>query len=144
MKQLSKAIALASKEFDGRLDKGGSPYILHCLYVMYNCNSTNEDTLVAAVLHDLIEDTQINESDLITKGFTINSVKIILKVTHEKDETYDDYIKKVSTCPEATKIKLADLKHNSDITRLKGLRERDFRRLEKYCRAFSYLRKKLI
>jgi hypothetical protein len=64
-------------------------------------------------------------------------------LTHAPDEPYDAYIKRIATNRDATKIKLEDLRDNSDITRLKGLRQKDFERMEKYHRAFLFLQKTL-
>lgn len=66
----------------------------------------------------------------------VNTVRIL---THDKSFPYDDYIKQISLNEDAKKVKLADLKDNSDITRIKGLRKKDLDRIEKYHRAFVYL-----
>lgn len=139
---LDRAIALASKVFEGKHDKGGKPYILHCLHVMYGVinKGANEDTAIAAVLHDVIEDTDYTLADLADMGYNIDVLYILDLLTHRKTDTYKVYIKKISNSRQATMIKMEDLQHNSDITRLKGLRKKDFERLEKYIEAYTYLK----
>lgn len=121
------------------MDKGGTPYILHCIHVMGQVGPDPE-LMAAAVLHDIIEDVSEYDGDrLCAHGMSERIVRIDELMTHNAGESYDDYIKRISTCKDATKIKLADLAHNSDITRMKGLRKKDFDRLEKYHRAYMYL-----
>lgn len=140
MKQLAKAIAIAATYFDDTVDRGGQPYILHCLRVMNSVKHLGEDYMCAAVLHDIVEDTEITISDLSTiHKFNNDICMAIYCLTHLNKDSYDDYIKKIATNKMATLIKLADLKDNSDITRLKGLRKKDFDRLEKYHKAYVYL-----
>lgn len=138
---LDLAIAIASISFLGKFDKGGNPYILHCLFVMNEVKYTNdEDVMIAAVLHDLIEDTDWTTDDLLDLGFSEKVVVLLNRLTHWPEDSYDKYLDGMKGTPDAVKIKLADLKHNSMITRMKGLREKDFKRLEKYCRAYSMLK----
>lgn len=140
MTNLSKAIALASKLFECTLDKSGKPYILHCLRVMNNVNQKDEELMQIAVLHDVTEDTDYTIEDLAKIGFSSRVLSALTLLHHDKDkQDYDSYIKGISTNKDATIVKLADLKDNSDITRLKGLRKKDFDRLEKYHKAFVYL-----
>ena len=138
MKQLALAISITAKAFENVLDKGGQPYILHCLRVMNN-SVGNEDVKCAAVMHDLIEDTDYKFEDLTRLGFSDKVIGILHLLTHNPDTPYDDYIKAISVSEEASEIKRADLRDNSDITRLKGLRKKDLDRLEKYHRAYLYL-----
>ena len=138
---LGKAIALASRAFQERKDKGGQPYILHCLRVMNNLHTNDEELKIIAVLHDIIEDTTVTEECLYAMGFSYRVVSALRLLTHDRNVPYDDYIKAISFNADATKVKLADLKDNSDITRLKGLSKKDFDRMEKYHRSFVYLSK---
>jgi (p)ppGpp synthase/HD superfamily hydrolase len=137
---LSKAISLTASKFEGKCDKGGQPYILHCLHVMYQMPENDPELRMIAVMHDLIEDTDTTVCDLIEMGFPQRVLEGVCILTHLHDVTYDDYIKRISLSEDATKVKLADLRHNSDITRMKGLRKKDFDRLEKYQRAYIYLK----
>lgn len=139
---LDKAIAIAAAAFEGKFDKGGVPYILHCLHVMRQVEALGEQAQIAAVLHDLLEDRPdlYTAEKLIDLGFDPRTVSIIVLLTHAKDEPYMDYVMRISVSPIARAIKMADLRHNSDIHRMKGLREKDFERLVKYHKAYAFLR----
>lgn len=141
MKMLGKAIAIAAKAFEVKTDRGGKPYILHCLWVMNATGGDDEDVLCAAVLHDLVEDCpEWTIKRLLDEGFSQRTVDIINILTHRKaDQSYDDYIKGIALDTDCTRIKKKDLEHNSSITRLKGLGKKDFDRAEKYHRAYTYL-----
>lgn len=141
---LGTAIALASEVFRNATDKGGKPYILHCLQVMHWVDQSDETLMQIAVMHDVIEDTHVTLNDLRALGFSERVVNALDSLTHWKGEPYDNYINRVATNGDAVKVKLADLRHNSDIMRIKGLREKDFERLEKYHRAYSYLSSVLV
>jgi len=136
---LSKLIAIASANFVGKLDKGGKPYILHCLRVMDSVKHLGPEVMQIAVAHDLVEDTDVSLSFLKEQGFSDRVVEGIRDLTHDQSVSYDNYIKRLSYNRDAKEVKKADLKDNSDITRLKGLRKKDFERLEKYNRAYQYL-----
>ena len=142
---LGKAIALASQSFEHTKDKGGKPYILHCLRVMDNLHTDDEELKIIAVLHDWVEDMFKNNPEkglqLLGEHYSERIVKALDLLTHRKNVPYDDYIKAISFNADATKVKLSDLKDNSDITRLKGLSKKDFDRMEKYHRSFVYLSK---
>lgn len=139
---LDKAIAIASSAFLGKYDKGGEPYILHCLHVMRQVKKLGHEAMIAAVLHDLLEDRpdEWTAEKLIEEGFDPKTVSLIVLLTHLPNEPYMDYILRISVSPTARAIKMADLRHNSDIHRMKGLREKDFARLEKYHKAYSFLK----
>lgn len=137
---LDKAISMAAQSFEGKFDKGGKPYILHCIHVMNKVRHLGEDYMVVGILHDLIEDTDYTLKDLQDLMFHDRIVEAIKAMTHLPGELYEDYIKRIKENEIATQVKLADLKHNSDITRMKGLTDKDFRRLEKYHKAFDFLR----
>jgi len=139
MNKLAVAIALASEKFVGVLDKGGKPYILHCLWVMDKVRHLGDLAMICAVLHDIVEDTDITREEIMSK-FGLEVAMIVNLLTHKPEDSYEEYIRKVSTHPVARAIKLRDLEHNTKITRLKGLRKKDFERLEKYHKAYTYLR----
>lgn len=143
MANLATAIALASKVFEHKIDKAGKPYILHCIRVMNNVG-TDEERQTIAILHDVVEDTQKDETPITLEtlkkmGFSIRVVVAVGLLTHDKSVPYMDYIKRIATNEDARAVKLADLRDNSDITRLKGLRKKDFDRMEKYHAAYLYL-----
>jgi (p)ppGpp synthase/HD superfamily hydrolase len=136
---LARSIAVAAEAFKDKVDKSGEPYILHCLRVMEK--QTTDERRIIAVLHDLLEDTSWTSQDLLDAGFPDFIVYRISLLTHDKSMSYEDYIKRISMDLDATAIKLADLEDNSQITRLKGLTKKDFDRMEKYHKAYTYLSK---
>lgn len=138
---LAKAISLAAKGFENKTDKAGQPYILHCFRVMNNLHSGDEELNTIAILHDVVEDGVCTFKDLYTMLFSQRVMSAVQLLTHQKDTSYEDYIRSISCNEDAVKVKLADLKDNSDITRLKELTKKDFDRMEKYHKAFVYLSK---
>lgn len=144
MKKLALAIAITSEAFKDTLDKGGHPYILHCIRVMMNTEG-DECTKCAAIMHDLVEDTNENSpinytfDYLESLGFSDKTIGLLKLLTHNRETPYMEYIKNLSISPDAKRIKQKDLEDNSNITRLKGVREKDFERLKKYSIAYLYL-----
>ena len=94
----------------------------------------------AAVMHDLIEDTKWTLDDLRKKGFDEEVVIMVSRVTHLGIHTYDEYLDIIAECPKCRAIKIKDLDHNSQIHRMKGLKDKDFERLAKYHRAYAFLK----
>lgn len=137
--QLKVAIDLANKYHYGQVDKSGLPYILHPLHVMNNVDGI--EAKIVAILHDILEDTLITEPDLILYGFDLNIVDSVVALTKIKGESYDDYLKRVKENDLARIVKCADLAHNMDITRLHNPTEKDYKRVEKYKKAYDYLNK---
>lgn len=115
-KMTIKAMDVAFSAHFGQKDKAGAPYILHPLHIAEGM--PDEDLTVVALLHDVIEDTDFNASDLRKLGFTSTQVEAVVAMTRKKDEQYFDYIKRVKANDLAKIVKLADLKHNSDKSRL--------------------------
>jgi len=139
MNMLGRAIEIAVSAHAGQTDKGGKPYILHPLWVMNQVKHLGEDYMIVAILHDVVEDTEWTLDDLLKEGFSVEIV-LSLKYLTKGDESYDTYIQCISNDAKAKAVKMADLEHNTKITRLKGLRKKDFDRLEKYHRAYTYLK----
>ena len=140
MSKLGLAISIAAKSFEGKLDKGGRPYILHCLHVMNEVEHYKDDELsIIAVLYDLIEDTEYTLSDLHHYGFSERVKTGIAYLTKPKDIKYIAYIHELKKCSDAVKIKLVDLKHNIDLTRIKIVSINDYNRLQKYLNAYDVL-----
>ena len=140
---LGKAISIVSQAFESKIDKGGVPYIMHCLYVMYRIRDKFEsDTELQsiAVLHDLIEDTDWTLEDLRLQRFSDRVVTGVGHLTHDPAVPYKDYIREIALHKDARHVKMADLRHNSKITRMKGLTERDLKRIEKYHWSYMYLK----
>ena len=92
-----------------------------------------------ALLHDTIEDTDVNAPYLLEQGFPHEIVDAVLSVTRREDETYDDYVRRASANPIGCEVKRADLEDNMDLRRLNELTDSDVARLRKYLRAWHYL-----
>ena len=130
---LEKAMILAARGHMGQLDKGGHPYILHPVRVMLGCRTIEEKTV--AMLHDLLEDTDITADDMREEGFPEEIVAAVCCLTRTEEEDYTEYIERICQNKLAARVKLADLMDNMDLNRLPGLTPKDFQRLEKYLRA---------
>jgi len=141
MSNLSVAISIAANGFKNKYDKGGQPYILHCLRVMNDLHTRDEELQSIAVLHDCIEDGVCTVEDLVNLRFSQRVIFSVILLTHSKEKSYEDYIKAISTDNDATLVKLADLRDNTKVSRLKGLTKKDFDRMEKYHKAYTYLSK---
>ena len=129
---LNGMLWLVSLRFLDKYDKGGNPYMFHCVRVMQNLNSQDEELQCIALGHDLIEDTSITADYLLHYGFSDRVVKGIVALTKIEGEDYETYKSRVKSNLDAIRVKIADLKDNSDITRLKGVSEKDFERMKKY------------
>ena len=135
---LESAIATAAKAHEGQTDKAGKPYILHSLRVMLNVKGCIPEQC-AAVLHDVIEDTDITAEALLELGFSKEVVDAVVLLTRSKDEDYMEYVKRLKANPIARAVKLADLSDNMDMSRIANPTEKDLARLEKYKKAKSIL-----
>ena len=134
---LDRAIELAKQHHEGQTDKAGNPYIEHPLRVMNQVES--EEEKIVAVLHDIVEDTDISLDDLRNEGFSEEVVSAVECLTKQDGENYDSYIERISFNPLAVKIKLADLEDNRDLTRLPEVTDKDLERIEKYDKALEKL-----
>lgn len=137
---LGKAIAITAEAFKDKKDRGGQPYILHCLEVMNGVKHLGEEVMCIAVMHDLIEDTDYNVSDLEEMGFPERVVKGVKFLTRLPQDSYEFYIKVLSLNEDARAVKLKDLEHNSNPLRLKRVNEKDLKRIEKYHKAYLELK----
>lgn len=131
-----KAMYIAAKAHLGVRDKGGHAYILHVTRVAMRLRTNDEELMSIAVLHDVVEDTKITFDDLRNEGISDRVINALKLLTHQKGVSYDQYINNMAGNRDALLVKREDLRDNSDITRLKGLRDKDFERLQKYCKAF--------
>ena len=139
---LEQAISIASLAHAGQLDKGGEPYILHPLRVMMKLK--DEKQRIVAVLHDVIEDTGVTDMNLIIQGLEIDLINVILTLTRNKNESYDEYIDRISKDEFAIQVKLADLEDNMDMSRLKNPTGKDYERVVKYGKAREKLMNALV
>lgn len=122
-----------------QLDKGGLPYAFHPFEVAEQMD--DEPSVCVALLHDVIEDGNITPEYLRDAGFSKEIVEAVKLLSHEKNKPYFSYIKEIKSNPLATKVKLADLKHNSNTARLDVIEEKDRKRLAKYEKAIQELEK---
>lgn len=140
---LSKAIHLATNAHHGQYDKGGNPYILHVFAVMNLLETPDEELQCIALLHDVIEDTKTTFAELREAGFDQRVIDAVALLTKMPGQTYDEYKAGVFSSVDAMQVKKADLTHNSDIRRLKGISEKDIERVAKYHRFFLEIQSKL-
>ena len=140
---LCRMIQLAVEKHAGQFDAGGSPYILHVLAVMHKLRTDDEELQCIAVGHDLIEDTDVTAHTLWDIGMTDRIVSAILYLTKVKGETDDEYLTRVLRSQDSIRVKMCDLRHNSDIRRLKGVRPKDITRMIKYHDMYLKLKENL-
>lgn len=113
-----KAMRLAYKAHDGQYDKGGVPYVFHPFHVAEQMHG--EYDICVALMHDVLEDTDYTIDDIRALGFPQDILDALVCITRDKSISYEDYILIVKTNEIATRVKLADLEHNSDTSRLPG------------------------
>lgn len=131
------ALKTAVKAHEGQTDRCGLPYIFHPYHVAEQMN--DEASTAAALLHDVIEDTDMTADDLRSLGFSEEIVRAVVLLTHEDGTDYFDYVRRLKSDPVAKAVKLADLAHNSDMTRLDIVTEKDRERQKKYRKAVEIL-----
>ena len=132
---LERAIAIAAEAHAGQKDRGGAPYILHPIRLMIQMD--NEDAMMAAVLHDVVENSVWTLDDLRKEGFSNEVLNAVDCLTHrdEEGEDYWDYIQRARSDPIAIKVKLADLVDNLNPARLNKVSEKDEKRFDRYRKA---------
>lgn len=135
--QSKKAYEIAKKAHLGQIDKAGEDYIKHPEKVASFVNSDEEKAV--AYLHDVIEDTELTLEDLREYGFSEEVLKAVDVITKKKGQDYQTYLNSVKENKLARVVKLADLRHNSDLTRLINITEKDIERKEKYQKAIDFL-----
>ena len=131
------ALKLCFDAHKEQLDKCGMPYVFHPFHLAEQMKT--EETTIVALLHDLVEDTDYTIEDLIHMGFDRTVTDAIALMTHAEGVDYMDYVRKIKDNPIAKAVKLADLKHNSDLTRLDVVDEKALKRREKYLKALALL-----
>ena len=132
-----KALCLAYEAHRGQVDKSGVPYVFHPLHLAEQME--DEDSIVAALLHDVVEDTDYSLEDLRSMGFPEKALEAVALLTHDPAEPYLSYVARVKENPVARRVKLADLRHNSDLGRIDRVTQRDLERVEKYAAAIRLL-----
>ena len=132
-----QALAIAKDAHKGQVDKAGVDYIQHPLFVASLVEGELAKTV--ALLHDVVEDSDWTLEDLRMEGLPEEVVQAVGILTKKRNENYEEYILRVKQNPLARQVKLADLKHNSDLSRLTNVTDRDRKRVAKYQKAISFL-----
>ncbi len=132
-----KALKLCFEAHKEQTDKAGLPYVFHPFHLAEQM--PDEDTTVTALLHDVVEDTSVTLEELRGTGFSETVLSALAKMTHDESVPYLDYVAALRDDPVARTVKLADLRHNSDLTRLDVVDEAALARAEKYRQAIRLL-----
>ena len=132
-----KAMKLCFTAHKDQTDKSGLPYVFHPFHLAEQM--PDELTTVAALLHDVMEDTAYTFADLREMGFPAAVLEALALLTHDDGTPYLDYVARLKSNPIARAVKLADLRHNSDLTRLDHVDARALSRVEKYRKAIELL-----
>ena len=137
--QTKKALKLCFEAHKNQVDKAGLPYVFHPFHLAEQMK--DEASTVAALLHDVVEDTDYTLADLRVIGFSAEVLSALALLTHDAAVPYPEYIRQLSRNPIARAVKLADLAHNSDLSRLEQITDADRERAEKYQEAIRLLNK---
>lgn len=133
------ALKLCFDAHKNQTDKSGMPYVFHPFHLAEQMK--DEDTTIVALLHDVVEDTDYTIADLKQMGFPFNVIEALEMLTHNDDTPYMEYVAKIKKNPIAKVVKLADLEHNSDLSRLDTVNEKALKQKEKYGQAIRLLNK---
>ena len=120
-----------------QVDKSGMPYVFHPFHLAEQMD--DEETTITALLHDIVEDTDTTFDDLRKLGFSDNVINALKLMTHDKNIDYFEYVKNISKNPIARKVKIKDLEHNMDTSRLDEVTDKDLERVKKYKKCHKYL-----
>ena len=134
---LELALSIATEAHRGQFDKAGIDYIEHPIFVASQVDSEEEKAV--ALLHDVIEYSSVTAEELLNAGLPETVVTAVQILSKKKGQDYQTYLKTVKSNPLARAVKLADLKHNSDLSRLETITDKDLEGLEKYKKAIDYL-----
>ena len=132
-----KALKLCFEAHRDQLDKSGLPYVFHPFHLAEQMDS--ENAVVLALLHDVVEDTDITPGQLAQEGFPAEVLAALALLTHDEAVPYMEYVAAIAGNPLARQVKLADLRHNSDLTRLDSIDQYALARAEKYRQAIALL-----
>jgi len=131
------ALKLCFEAHKDQTDKSGLPYVFHPFHLAEQM--PDEKTTVVALLHDVIEDTDYTLDDMKNMGFSDDILSAIALMTHDDGVPYMEYVALIKKNPIAKMVKLADLRHNSDMSRLDKVTTHDRERAEKYKKAIEFL-----
>lgn len=136
-----RAMKISYEAHKEQVDKSGIPYIYHPIHLAEQM--TDETAVCVALLHDVAEDTNITLDDLRRERFGKEIMDALELITHDENVPYMEYIRRIEDNPVAKKVKLADLAHNSDLTRLDNSDKDALKRVEKYRQAIDILNGKI-
>ncbi|MEC0180511.1 HD domain-containing protein [Paenibacillus peoriae] len=134
---IENAIAIAAKAHQGQADKGGQPYIFHPLQVMNRVEHMDEK--IVAVLHDVLEDTEVTADQLKEAGFGRHIIEAVEGLTRNEGEEYSEFIRRAQKNPLSRVVKIADIMENMNLERIPNPTEKDLARIEKYKQALLVL-----
>ncbi len=137
MSTLEKALIIAAEAHSGQTRKNGSPYILHPLAIMARVESV--EAKMVAVLHDVVEDTEVSQEDLAGEGFSEEVLEAVFLMTHTPELSYEDYIERLKGNDLAREVKLADMRNNINLLEIPELKDKDLERSRKYHKFIRYL-----
>lgn len=137
MTDLERAIRLAVEAHAGQTDRAGAPYVLHPLRMMLRMATDAER--MAAVLHDVVEDTPWTLDGLRAEGFPADVIEAVDRLTRREDETYEAFTARAAGHPVSRRVKVADLEDNMDVRRMEAVGDGDAARLARYLRAWREL-----
>ncbi len=137
MDLIEKSLSIALKAYAGQKDKAGKTYILHPIRIMAKMETIEE--MAVALLHDVIEDSEVTVKDLLKKGIPAKVVKAVQTLTKIEGENYDQFIDRVLKNKLAAKVKKADIEDNINVLRLKSVSSKDLERIAKYHKAWKRL-----
>jgi GTP diphosphokinase / guanosine-3',5'-bis(diphosphate) 3'-diphosphatase len=135
---IERAIEIAAAAHAGQVDKAGAPYVFHPLRIMLAVNTPHER--MAAVLHDVVEDTDVTLARLESEGFPAEVTLAIDALTKRPGESRLDAARRASANPIARKVKMADVSDNMNLGRIANPTEKDFARLREYEQVLELLR----
>ena len=138
MSTLERAVEIAARAHAGAVDKAGMPYLLHPLRVMFNV--THPADRIAAVLHDVVEDTTVTLEDLRREGFPVEVLEAVDALTKREGESRMQSAQRARSVPIARRVKLADVTDNMDLSRIANATASDLTRIEEYLHVRDFLR----
>ena len=136
-KKVKKALQIAFDAHKDQVDKAGLPYIYHPFYLATQMET--EDSIIVALLHDVVEDSHYTFEQIESYAFSASIMAALRLLTHEDSEDYITYIHRVKENELARIVKLADLKHNSDESRLNRVDDKTRERLNRYAKSIKIL-----
>ena len=137
MELIEKSLEIALRAYSGKKDKAGEPYILHPLRLMAKMHTSKE--MAVALLHDVIEDSEITAKELLENGIPQDVVDAVESLTKQPGETYIEFIERAKLNKLARKVKIADIEDNINLLRLKAVGQKDLDRVKKYHEAWGSL-----